>query len=93
MMFMTENNMLVEDALTRVQSILDIEPLPENGTDSKVSDYSIELKNATFRYEGAQRDAVSGISLKIPQGSMSHSSDHRVEARVPRRRLSQDSLT
>ena len=68
MMFMTENNMLVEDALTRVQSILDIEPLPENGTDSKVSDYSIELKNATFRYEGAQRDAVSGISLKIPQG-------------------------
>lgn len=68
MMFMTENNMLVEDALTRVQSILDLEPLPENGTDSKVSDYSIELKNATFRYEGAQRDAVSGISLKIPQG-------------------------
>lgn len=69
MMFMSENNMLVEDALTRVQSILDMEPLKENDGDKKVRDYSIELKNVSFRYEGAERDAVSDLSLKIPQGS------------------------
>ena len=67
-MFMSENNMLVEDALTRVQSILDMEPLKENDGDKKVRDYSIELKNVSFRYDGADRDAVSGISLSIPQG-------------------------
>ncbi len=69
MMFMSENNMLVEDALTRVQSILDMEPLKENDGDKKVRDYSIELKNVSFRYEGAERDALSELSIKIPQGS------------------------
>lgn len=69
MMFMSENNMLVEDALTRVQSILDMEPLKENDCDKKVRDYSIELKSVSFRYEGAERDAVSELSIKIPQGS------------------------
>lgn len=68
-MFMSENNMLVEDALTRVQSILDMEPLKESDGDKSVRDYSIELKNVSFRYEGAERDAVSDLSLKIPQGS------------------------
>ena len=69
MMFMSESNMLVEDALTRVQSILDMEPLNENDCDKKVRDYSIELKNVSFRYEGAERDALSELSIKIPQGS------------------------
>ncbi len=68
MMFMSENNMLVEDALTRVQSILELEPLPEQDTKKNTVDYSIKLDNVTFRYDGADRDAVSGISLNIPQG-------------------------
>ena len=68
MMFMSENNMLVEDALTRVQSILDLSPLPEQETNKNISDYSIKLKNVSFRYDGADRDAVSGVSMKIAQG-------------------------
>lgn len=68
MMFMSENNMLVEDALTRIQSILDLSPLPEQETKKNISDYSIELKNVSFKYDGADREAVSGISMKIAQG-------------------------
>ena len=68
MMFMSENNMLVEDALSRVQSILELEPLPEPETKKNTVDYSIKLDNVTFRYDSADRDAVSGISLGIPQG-------------------------
>ena len=46
-----------------------MEPLKESDGDKSVRDYSIELKNVSFRYEGAECDAVSDLSLKIPQGS------------------------
>ena len=69
-MFMSENNMLVEDALGRVDALLALQPLTQAQQTQKVKDYTIELKDVTYRYNGAETDAVSGLSLTIPQGSM-----------------------
>lgn len=69
-MFMSENNMLVEDALGRVDALLALQPLTESTQQQKVKDYTVELKDVTYRYEGADTDAVAGLSFTIPQGSM-----------------------
>ena len=68
-MFMTENNMIVEDALGRVDELLAIEPLKAAEKEKIPADYTVELKNVSYRYEGAQRDAVSDISVRILQGT------------------------
>lgn len=68
-MFQSEQIMIVEDALSRIDSILD-EPLLENrSTQKEPEDYSIELKNVSFSYDGKQ-DVIRNVSLKIGQGKM-----------------------
>ena len=42
--------------------ILNIEPIYSGGS-SEASDNSVELKNVSYRYDGASSDAVSNISL------------------------------
>ncbi len=67
LMHMSENNMIVQDALTRIDSVLDAQSLssPENG--QHPSDYSVELNNVTFSYDG-NKSALSDVSLKIESG-------------------------
>ena len=67
LMHMSENNMIVQDALTRIDSVLDAQSLssPENG--QHPSDYSVELNNVTFSYDG-NKNALSDVSLKIESG-------------------------
>jgi len=63
-----EAEMTLIDALRRVERIMEIEPLTDNGADKKPADHGIELKNVTYRYKGATRDAVSDVSLHIKPG-------------------------
>lgn len=65
-MFMSENTMLVTDCIKRINSIFEIKPLSENTTNAKSSDNSIELKNIKFKYDNAEKNAIDGISMKIP---------------------------
>lgn len=67
LMYMSENNMIVQDALTRIDSVLDAQSLfsPENG--QHPSDYSVELNNVTFSYDG-NKNALFNVSLKIESG-------------------------
>lgn len=67
LMYMSENNMIVQDALTRIDSVLDAQSLssPENG--QHPSDYSVELNNVTFSYDG-NKNALFDVSLKIESG-------------------------
>ena len=51
-MYMSENGMIVADALTRIHSILDVEPLPEPSRGMTPEDNSVTLENVTFRYTG-----------------------------------------
>ena len=63
-----EAEMTLIDALKRVDSILEIEPLPVSAKRLVPADNSIELKDVTYRYKDATRDAVNGASLKIEPG-------------------------
>ena len=67
-MFMSENNMIVSDALQRIDGILAIEPLPEPCAPQKPKDNSVAFENVTFAYEGADRNAIDGISLNVKAG-------------------------
>lgn len=67
MMYMSENKMLVEDALKRVDSVLNEPSLSEAGQPKYPKDYSVELKNVTFSYDESKK-ALSNISLKIGSG-------------------------
>ncbi len=63
-----EAEMNLIDALKRVDRIMEMEPLKEGTSGNAPADYGIELKNATYRYKDAIRDAVSDVSLDIRPG-------------------------
>ena len=63
-----EAEMTLIDAVKRVEKIMEIEPLPETVSDIRPKDHGIELKNVSYRYKGATRDAVNHVSLLIKPG-------------------------
>ena len=67
-MFMSENNMIVSDALQRIDGILAIKPLPESSAPKSPKDNSVTFENVTFAYEGAERNAIDGLSLNVKAG-------------------------
>ena len=67
-MYISENGMIVNDALARVHSILDMRPLPDAQKPETPSDNSVEFENVSFRYDGAEADAVNGVSFKVQPG-------------------------
>lgn len=67
-MFMSENNMIVSDALQRIDGILAIKPLPEPSAPQIPKDNSVAFENVTFAYEGADRNAIDGITLDVKAG-------------------------
>lgn len=67
-LYMSENGMVVADALERVHSILDMKPLPDAVKNEKPKDNSVEFKNVSFRYNGAETDALQDVSFKVQSG-------------------------
>lgn len=67
-MFMSENNMIVKDALRRIGGILAIRPLPEPSVPKLPKDNSVTFEDVTFAYEGAARNALDGVSLHVRAG-------------------------
>lgn len=67
-MFSSENKMIVADALTRVDGIMDRRPLEESGREEQPKDHSIIFERVSFRYEDAAKDALHQINLKIGEG-------------------------
>lgn len=68
-MFQSENAMIVNDALSRIDSILDLEPLTQTEKPAFPKDSSILLDQVSFSYDG-KKEALSNISLNIQAGQM-----------------------
>ena len=68
-MYMSENELVVADALARVDLVLDAEPVPENDHPRHPKDASVSLKDVHFSYDG-KTDVIKGVSLKIQPGQM-----------------------
>lgn len=67
-LFMSENGMIVADALSRIHSILDIKPLPDAKNPQHPKDNSVEFQNVSFRYSGTETDAIRNVSFKVQPG-------------------------
>lgn len=67
-MYMSENGMIVADALSRIHSILDVEPLPEPRSSKVPTDNDITLENVTFRYAGGTSDALHDVTIRVGAG-------------------------
>ena len=66
-MFMSENGMIVADALERIDSVLALNPLAETAAPQTPKDNSVELENVRFSYDG-KTDVIKDISLSIRSG-------------------------
>lgn len=67
-MYASENEMIVDDAMKRIDSIMDMKPLPEPKNPQHPKDNSIELKDVFFKYNDAKKNALDGISLSVKPG-------------------------
>lgn len=67
-LFMSENGMIVSDALDRINSVLDMKPLPEAKKCEAPKDNSVEFKDVHFRYSGAENNAIDGVSFRVKPG-------------------------
>lgn len=68
MMYAGENVMIVEDALNRIDGLLEKKQLPQSVNPAKPQDASISFQNVSYRYDGAADDAIHNISLDIKAG-------------------------
>jgi ATP-binding cassette subfamily B protein len=67
-MFASENEMIVAEALDKTGRILSIDPLADPSAAKLPEDNEIQLKDVRFRYPEAERFAVDGVSLDIKPG-------------------------
>lgn len=63
-----ESQMLVEDALNRMDNILNVEPLVDNGKNEQPKDASIAIEDVTFAYDENKGNAIDHISMHIKEG-------------------------
>ena len=66
-MYMSEEGMAIEDALQRIDSVLNAEPMSVSERPKHPQNSSVELDDVHFSYDG-NGEAVSGVSLKIEPG-------------------------
>ena len=67
-MYASENEMIVDDAMKRIDSIMDMRPLPEPVNPQLPKDNSIELSDVFFKYHDAKKNALDGISISVKPG-------------------------
>ena len=67
-MHLSQNLFLANEAVDRLERLAATSPLPECETPEKTEAFDICFRDVSFRYEGAENDAVSHIDLDIPQG-------------------------
>ena len=67
-MYSSENTMIVEDALERIDSVMNMKPLAEPENPQMPRDNSVSITNVSFRYKDAKVNAVNDVSLIIKPG-------------------------
>ena len=67
LMFMSENGMIVQDAITRIDRVLESPSLSSSNAPKHPKDSSVALDHVTFSYDGV-KNALEDISLSIGAG-------------------------
>lgn len=68
-MFMSEDAMIVGDAIRRIDEVLSEKPLPESRNAHVPSDHSITLEHVSYSYVG-RKNALDDVSLSIRPGQV-----------------------
>ncbi len=68
-MFMSEDTMIVGDAIHRIDEVLGEKPLSESRTNHIPYDNSITLEHVSYSYDG-KKNALNDISLSIKSGEV-----------------------
>ena len=67
MMYMSENKMVVADALARIDSVLEAAPMQVQAVPQYPKDSSVTLRDVHFSYDG-KTEVIKGVSLEIQPG-------------------------
>ncbi len=67
-MYLHQNMFLAGQAITRLENLVAEPPLEEALQKLSPTSFDIEFDNVVFRYDGADRNAVDGVSFSVPQG-------------------------
>lgn len=67
-MHLSQNLFLANEAVDRLEKLTDATPLLDSETPQRAKSSDICLHNVSFRYDGAEKDAVSHIDLTIGEG-------------------------
>ena len=66
-MYMSENKMVVADALARIDSVLEAAPMQVQAVPQHPKDSSVTLQDVHFSYDG-KTEVIKGVSLEIQPG-------------------------
>lgn len=67
-MYLSQDLFMANEAVERLEQLTDIAPLSQHDKPKRAEAYDIRFDDVSFRYEGAEKDAVSHINLTIPEG-------------------------
>lgn len=67
-MYSSENIMIVQDAMERIGSIMKMKPLHDSEEHEHPQDNSVAFHDVSFRYKGAEENALNHVSLHIASG-------------------------
>ena len=67
-MYLSQDLFMANEAVKRLEQLTDIAPLSQHDEPKRAEAYDIRFNDVSFRYEGAEKDAVSHINLTIPEG-------------------------
>ena len=66
--YLSQDLFMANEAVERLEQLTHIAPLPQHDDPKRAEAYDIRFNNVSFRYEGAEKDAVSHINLTISEG-------------------------
>ena len=67
-MYLSQDLFMANEAVERLEQLTHIAPISQHDDPKRAEAYDIRFNNVSFRYEGAEKDAVSHINLTIPEG-------------------------
>ncbi len=69
-MYSSEDGYKVDDALSRIDGLMAMEPLPETRDPKVPDDMTVRFEGVTFTYPGSDRPAVEAVSMTMRPGTV-----------------------
>jgi ATP-binding cassette subfamily B protein IrtA len=67
-MHFQQNTLIAEQAIDRLDNLLDYPGMSSTGNATKIKNHSLEFKDVVFSYQGSDKRAINKISFKLNEG-------------------------